>query len=322
MNLPKPPVDLDIWLDKISLLHQNLARDPNPLDADLLKRYVRSYYEALLAWERGEERASGGPVGVREAMAELRQVPPLAPFGPSAEGRAPAAPPAAGPTFAPPAPAAPPSPDVVPPVPAAPAPSAPAPAPAQAQAPAPTPIPPVQAPTPTPIPPVQAPTPAPIPPVQAPTPAPIPPVQAPTPAPPVPTPAPPVPTPAPPAPPTPAAEEPPSPAADEPAAAEEPSLNDRFARPDAPRPLHAAAANPAEDLRRIIDINERALFTRELFGGNSEAYGSAVRALNDFAGLAQAEAYIDRELAPRFSWPAMSRVVDHFRDLVRQRYGA
>jgi outer membrane biosynthesis protein TonB len=285
MNLPKPPVDLDIWLDKISLLHQNLARDPNPLDADLLKRYVRSYYEALLAWERGEDRAGGGPVGMREAMAELRQVPPLAPFGPSAEGRAPAAPPAAGPTFAPPAPAAPPSPDVVPPVPAAPAPSAPAPAP-------------------TPIPPVQAPTPAPIPPVQAPTPAP------------------PVPTPAPPAPPTPAAEEPPSPAADEPVAAEEPSLNDRFARPDAPRPLHAAAANPAEDLRRIIDINERALFTRELFGGNSEAYGSAVRALNDFAGLAQAEAYIDRELAPRFSWPAMSRVVDHFRDLVRQRYGA
>ncbi len=277
MNLPKPPVDLDIWLDKISLLHQNLARDPNPLDADLLKRYVRSYYEALLAWERGEDRAGGGPVGMREAMAELRQVPPLAPFGPSAEGRAPAAPPAAGPTFAPPAPAAPPSPDVVPPVPAAPAPSAPAPAPAQAQAPAPAP---------TPIPPVQAPTPAP------------------------------------PVPPTPAAEEPPSPAADEPAAAEEPSLNDRFARPDAPRPLHAAAANPAEDLRRIIDINERALFTRELFGGNSEAYGSAVRALNDFAGLAQAEAYIDRELAPRFSWPAMSRVVDHFRDLVRQRYGA
>jgi outer membrane biosynthesis protein TonB len=302
MNLPKPPVDLDIWLDKISLLHQNLARDPNPLDADLLKRYVRSYYEALLAWERGEERASGGPVGVREAMAELRQVPPLAPFGPSAEGRAPAAPPAAGPTFAPPAPAAPPSPDVVPPAP-----------------PSPDVVPPVPA---APAPSAPAPAPTPIPPVQAPTPAPIPPVQAPTPAPPVPTPAPPVPTPAPPAPPTPAAEEPPSPAADEPAAAEEPSLNDRFARPDAPRPLHAAAANPAEDLRRIIDINERALFTRELFGGNSEAYGSAVRALNDFAGLAQAEAYIDRELAPRFSWPAMSRVVDHFRDLVRQRYGA
>lgn len=294
MNLPKPPVDLDIWLDKISLLHQNLSRDPNPLDADLLKRYVRSYYEALLAWERGEARASGGPVGVREAMAELRQVPPAAPFGPSAEGRAPADAPAA---------AAPPSPDVIPP---ATPPLPPAPEPPKAAAP----------PPPAPEPPKAAapPPPAPEPPKAAttPPPPPEPPKAAPTP--------PPAPEAAAPEPPKPAA--PPSPAAAGPADAEEPSLNDRFARPDAPRPLHAAAAAPAEDLRRIIDINERALFTRELFGGNSEAYGSAVRALNEFPGLAQAEAYIERELAARFSWPGSSRVVDHFRDLVRQRYGA
>jgi len=103
------------------------------------------------------------------------------------------------------------------------------------------------------------------------------------------------------------------------AATDEPALNDRFARPE--RELgQTLAARPAEDLRKLIDVNERFLFTRELFAGNSETYGQAIRRLNELPSLEEALAYVDRELGPANGWNPESKVVLHLRDILERRY--
>ncbi|MBI1193184.1 MAG: hypothetical protein GC205_08415 [Bacteroidetes bacterium] len=104
-----------------------------------------------------------------------------------------------------------------------------------------------------------------------------------------------------------------------PTATDEPALNDRFARPE--RELgQTLIARPAEDLRKLIDVNERFLFTRELFGGNSETYGQAIRRLNELPNLTEALNYLDSELTPAHAWNPESKIVLHLRDILEQRY--
>lgn len=123
------------------------------------------------------------------------------------------------------------------------------------------------------------------------------------------------------APPAPAAPAAPAvaPAPPAPAADEVPALNDRFSTPE--RVLgEVLSGRPAEDLRRLIDVNERFLFTRELFDGNSDQYGQAISSLNEQPTQSEALRFFDTELTPRHQWDPESKVVRHLRDILEQRY--
>lgn len=100
--------------------------------------------------------------------------------------------------------------------------------------------------------------------------------------------------------------------------ASSPSLNERFARTEPEHGNHPRLKD--QPLGRRIDINERALFVRNLFDGNSEAFNQAVRTIDGFADRAMAERFVDQELAKNHDWPSDSRVVAHFRDLVEQGF--
>lgn len=79
-------------------------------------------------------------------------------------------------------------------------------------------------------------------------------------------------------------------------------------------------ARPAGDLRRLIDVNERFLFTKELFGGNTESYGEAINRFNELGTLTEALTFIDQKLVKRYNWNRESKVVLHLRDILEQRY--
>lgn len=306
----KSVLALEVLLDKINLLYQNIAVNPRGLDAielDLLKRYTAEWYEGLLSLESSVKTAGNHVADI--AASRVNPIPPISPEGKSSDsnhagnarpashmwdgaaeiGGRPSAPGSQSTQSSPPPPA---PPAVVHQVLSIPQP---------------------------PQPPV---TEAPFEQTFA-----MPPAAATPPSPP----APPATTtpPAVPAPPTPASS-PNKPAPQpEPVKASQNSareqsadvdLNARFARPEKDL-AQTLVSRPDQDLLRMIDVNERFLFTAELFQGNSDWYGQAIRKLNEKSNLQEALNYLDQELASKFSWNVESKVVMHLRDLVEQRYG-
>ena len=180
----------------------------------------------------------------------------------------------------------------------------PAPAPKPAPVPSPTPAPPAYTPPP--------PNPAPAVEVQRPV--------APQPAPPKPTPAPAA---APPPPPAPVAEVPrpvpPAPAAaPQVVTAASGPIRELFTEDPHGNPF---GRQPLKDLTRSLTINNRALFTRDLFGGDNDLLNTTLRTLNTSGSEAAARPVLE-SLARRFDWTeeAKKETAREFIELVRRRY--
>jgi hypothetical protein len=102
----------------------------------------------------------------------------------------------------------------------------------------------------------------------------------------------------------------------------EPSLNDRFSSQSGSDVASATASvRNGLELRRLIDINERFLFTGQLFGGDSDAYRTAVRQLDEMPGFEAAESHALGQLGSKYNWDVEGKVVQHFLDILAQRYG-
>jgi hypothetical protein len=98
------------------------------------------------------------------------------------------------------------------------------------------------------------------------------------------------------------------------------SLHDRFMEKDgADVASRFGQKGIALDLRRMIDVNQRFLFIRELFSGNSEAYNNAVRKLNDMANMDLARQYLERDLAPQFGWGPENEAYQQFIELLESK---
>lgn len=79
---------------------------------------------------------------------------------------------------------------------------------------------------------------------------------------------------------------------------------------------------PVFDLKQAIGVNEQFLFQSELFGNNREYYELAIRTINGFPDLDQAEQWIRNELEPKLAWPAEHPTVRNFYFLVRKRFSS
>ncbi|MFN7014218.1 MAG: hypothetical protein ACK4ON_08125, partial [Bacteroidia bacterium] len=99
------------------------------------------------------------------------------------------------------------------------------------------------------------------------------------------------------------------------------SLNDKLSKqvPDISL-LSKLRKKPVEDLVKSIGINERYLFTKELFKGNSEAFMQHVRAVNSVNSYEEAQRYLEQEVIPNFNWDANNPAVNEFLDLVQRRF--
>ncbi|MEA1878788.1 MAG: hypothetical protein U9N86_18240 [Bacteroidota bacterium] len=155
--------------------------------------------------------------------------------------------------------------------------------------------------------PVPAPTPAPTP-AQAPAPTPVPTPKPPSP----PSPPSPVPTPKPTSP-----SSPPSPPSSR--------LGERIKPSEAVNEIYGkakSAGKTAENLQAVSDIliaiglNDRFLFTKELFNNDSVLFKSTITALNNLADLVTAQAYIKE----KFKWDEDDSIAKQFMQIVKRRY--
>jgi len=73
---------------------------------------------------------------------------------------------------------------------------------------------------------------------------------------------------------------------------------------------------PITDLAKAIGINDKFLFTNELFDGDSALYAETVNRLNEMDDLNEAIIY----LQDNFSWSATSEAASKFIDLLRRKF--
>ncbi|MDY0201870.1 MAG: hypothetical protein RBR40_12880 [Tenuifilaceae bacterium] len=74
-------------------------------------------------------------------------------------------------------------------------------------------------------------------------------------------------------------------------------------------------SKPISDLTKAIGINDKFLFTKELFGGNAEVYAKTIKKLNDFDNINDAIIFIQ----DNFSWDDGNEAADQLIELVRRK---
>lgn len=78
---------------------------------------------------------------------------------------------------------------------------------------------------------------------------------------------------------------------------------------------------PVSDLTRALTINNRVLFSKDLFGDDNELLNTTLRTLNSSGSIAAAQPVM-ASLARRFEWAEESKkeTAREFIELVRRRY--
>jgi len=139
----------------------------------------------------------------------------------------------------------------------------------------------------------------------------------------------------PPAPPPPAREEPPAPAPPPAVVVETPQpsptrpvvatpagLEILFEEKQAKELSEKLAESAIADLKKAIALNDRLLFTSELFAGDGQAFERALAALNSFGNFDDARGYLIEHCVTYYTWTDKKRLetAKSFVKLVRRRY--
>ena len=82
------------------------------------------------------------------------------------------------------------------------------------------------------------------------------------------------------------------------------------------------AAVPNIDIRTRIGINDKYLFISELFANDKVAYDDAIKQLNGFNSIDEAEKWVDAELVSKYGWDKEQETVQSFYDLLNQSFPA
>lgn len=98
------------------------------------------------------------------------------------------------------------------------------------------------------------------------------------------------------------------------------SINDMFSREGKEDLGSRFQFQNRKNLREMIDLSERYVFTKELFGGDADYYDRAIRQLNQFETLADAQAYMDNELHNKYNWTNKEQVKGQFARIVERRF--
>ena len=72
---------------------------------------------------------------------------------------------------------------------------------------------------------------------------------------------------------------------------------------------------PIQDLTKAIGINDKFLFTKELFSGNAELYAKTMRKLNEFSDINDALIFVQEN----FNWDDKNEAANQLIDLVRRK---
>jgi hypothetical protein len=77
---------------------------------------------------------------------------------------------------------------------------------------------------------------------------------------------------------------------------------------------------PISDLTKEIGINEKYLITENLFSGDKKACSAAIKKLNEFQNIEQANDFFKNSLSKKYNWNPKSNQVKRLINLVERRY--
>ena len=77
---------------------------------------------------------------------------------------------------------------------------------------------------------------------------------------------------------------------------------------------------PISDLTKEIGINEKYLITENLFSGDKKACSAAIKKLNEFQNIEQANNFFKNSLSKKYNWNPKSNQVKRLINLVERRY--
>ncbi len=75
-----------------------------------------------------------------------------------------------------------------------------------------------------------------------------------------------------------------------------------------------------KDLTKAVSINQKILFTKELFKGDSFAFNEAIGKLNAFENKDEAIGFLQNDLRPKFSFRSEAESYAQFVELIERRY--
>jgi hypothetical protein len=78
--------------------------------------------------------------------------------------------------------------------------------------------------------------------------------------------------------------------------------------------------SPIVDLKASIGLNQRFLFSNELFNGNMEAFNRAINEINHMESFEDAKRYLEIQVAPQYHWNLEGETVLEFQELVERRF--
>ena len=78
--------------------------------------------------------------------------------------------------------------------------------------------------------------------------------------------------------------------------------------------------SPIPDLKSAIGLNQRFLFSNELFNGNMEAFNRTVNEINHMESYEDAKRYLDVQLIPNYHWNPEGETVIEFQELIERRF--
>ncbi len=76
------------------------------------------------------------------------------------------------------------------------------------------------------------------------------------------------------------------------------------------------------ELSKAFSINEKILTINELFGGNQQAYSTAIEALDRLISMEEAKTFLTRDIVAKYNWtsPSKRNKAQQFIQLIRRRY--
>ena len=101
---------------------------------------------------------------------------------------------------------------------------------------------------------------------------------------------------------------------------EQPSLNDRLARPATSNLAESQMGAKISSLKESISINQRFGFINELFNGENMEYHTAIKTLDEFEDADLAKNFVMNDLFNRYNWSKKEEHVNKLLRLIERKF--
>lgn len=99
-----------------------------------------------------------------------------------------------------------------------------------------------------------------------------------------------------------------------------PTLNDQFSESNGDTLADLHQKKKIDSIRKHINVNQRYMFTKTLFGDNKEEFEKAVEDLDSYTSYVEAFNYLRKDFAGKYHWKMDSEEVIEFLEIVAKKY--